>query len=165
MFPVQPFSAALRFGMKVGSTGEVGAGEFRPWKRYDAGLFPITLEQVLRIHCNPACGRGRSRRRTGLALLQIATAEVAFGHLLAQRGQTAARRRESPICSSGNPHSGLEPPTRFMSRATGVAVGGRLLSMVLPIAHVPYSDGRPRCRRCLWCRAASVRFPRRVPPI
>lgn len=165
MFPVQPFSAALRFGMKVGSTGEVGAGEFRPWKRYDAGLFPITLEQVLRIHCNPARGRGQAATQDRVGLIKIVAAEVAFGHLLAHRGQTAARRRENSFCSSGNPHNGLEPPTRFMSRATGVAAGGRLLPMVVPIAPVPYSGGRPRCRRCLWFRAAPARFPRRLPPI
>ena len=70
MFPVQPFSVALRFGMKVGSTGEVGAGEFRPWKRYDAGLFPITLEQVLRIHCNPARGRGQAATQDRAGLTQ-----------------------------------------------------------------------------------------------
>lgn len=57
MFPVQPFSAALRFGMKVGSTDEVGTGEFRPRKRRDGGLFPITLNQFIVIQ--RAAGAGR----------------------------------------------------------------------------------------------------------
>ena len=61
----------------------MGTGEFRPRKRCDGGLFPITLEQfVVFAVVQRAARAGRDAGR-GQALLKIVPAEVAFGHLLA----------------------------------------------------------------------------------
>ena len=61
----------------------MGTGEFRPRKRRDGGLFPITLEQfVVFAVIQRAARAGRDTGR-GQALLKIVAAEVAFGHLLA----------------------------------------------------------------------------------